>query len=352
MRPSAHPLIRSFALIGLFFVTACGRGDKGETAVPAIVGAKTAVAEVRPFAQTVTPIGVVDARPGTFAALGAPGPTRVAKVFVTAGQRVDKGTPLIEFERGPFEAAAKGAESALAAAQNARERALRLTAAGVAPRKELDQANAELAQAETNAVNARRTLELATLTAPMAGVVTRMSAVVGAPIDANQALVEVADPSSLDVVFNLSPADAALVHPGQAVTLATGEGAQGEPVGTGAVSGVGLAIDSVSRSVAVRASLTRPARALRIGETVFGRIAVATHPRAVVVPAEALVPEGEGFKVFVVDSARVARARKVKVGSRGEGVVEITEGLSGGETVVTYGAFGIEDSAKIAPPGP
>ena len=70
------------------------------------------------------------------------------------------------------------------------------------------------------------------------------------------------------------------------------------------------------------------------------------------VPLESLVPEGDGFKVFVVDSAGIAHGRPVTVGARTETLAEITAGLSGGETVVTYGAFGVEDSAKIVPARP
>ena len=50
-------------------------------------------------------------------------------------------------------------------------------------------------------------------------------------------------------------------------------------------------------------------RALRIGETVHGEVAVATQPDAVVVPVEALVPEGDGFKVFVVDAEGIAHGK-------------------------------------------
>ena len=44
--------------------------------------------------------------------------------------------------------------------------------------------------------------------------------------------------------------------------------------------------------------------------------------------------------------------RPVTVGARKDGVAEITNGLSGGETVVTYGAYGVEDGAKIVPKKP
>jgi hypothetical protein len=88
---------------------------------------------------------------------------------------------------------------------------------------------------------------------------------------------------------------------------------------------------------------------LRIGETVFGRIVVGTRPNAVTVPIEALVPEGEGFEVFVVDAARIAHATPVAVGARTSQLAEITSGLAGGETVVTYGAYGVADSATVVP---
>ena len=64
-------------------------------------------------------------------------------------------------------------------------------------------------------------------------------------------------------------------------------------------------------------------------------------------PSEALVPEEDGYKVFVVDARGTAVAREVKIGGRTATKVEITEGLAGGETVVTKGAFGVEDSATV-----
>jgi multidrug efflux system membrane fusion protein len=67
------------------------------------------------------------------------------------------------------------------------------------------------------------------------------------------------------------------------------------------------------------------------------------------VPLEALVPDGEDFKVYVVDAAGTAHERKVSVGGRTDKVAEITEGLNGDEHVVTYGAYGISDSAKVVP---
>jgi RND family efflux transporter MFP subunit len=322
----------------------------GEERAPSpVVNAHTAVATIQPFSEVVTALGVVAPRPGHYAELAAPAPTRVLHVFVAAGDAVAEGAPLVEFDRAVFDAAAGSADAALVVAEHANERAQRLAAAGIIARKDVDQAAADLAQAKNTDIVARRAQELSTLRAPLAGVVTHISAVLGATVDPSQSLVGVADPNALDVVLSLSPADGARVSTGDPVTVTAGQSAAGEPLGTGVVTAVGVALDSNTRTLAVRAHLARPARAIRIGETVFGGITVSVRRRAVTVPVEALVPEGDGLKVFVVEKGGLARAQAVTVGGRTETVAEITQGLTGGETIVTQGAFGVEDSARVVP---
>jgi membrane fusion protein (multidrug efflux system) len=325
----------------------CRKPGEADAAASHTVGVRTAVAVARAVPQSVSAIGTVTPRPGRFAELSAPAPTRVAAIDVAPGQRVARGNVLVEFERAPFEAAARSAQAALVVAQAAHDRAVRLAEAGVVPRRDVDQSAAELAQAQSSSVTARRALELATLRAPLAGVVTRMTAVLGQPVDASQVLVEVVDPDALDIVFALSPDAAARVKVGAEVSMTAGEYAHGTPLGRGVVTGVAAALDSVSRAVQVRARLANPTRPLRIGETVVGLITTGVHEHAVAIPAESVVPDGDGFKVFVVDQHGLARARVVTVGARADSLVEIMTGLTAGETVVTYGAYGMEDSVKV-----
>src|SRR5256885_5835424 len=138
-----------------------------------------------------------------------------------------------------------------------------------------------------------------------------MPAVLGASVDPSQPLVEVADPAALDIVFNVTPPEAGAMHGGDSVTVKAGEGAGGESLGAGMVTTVGAAVDSVSRAVPVRARIARPARPLRIGESVFGRIVTAVHARAVTLPIEALVPAGGGCPVFVFASGSVDQTQPV-----------------------------------------
>jgi membrane fusion protein (multidrug efflux system) len=332
----------------------CKKKAAADEAAKPVVTAKTAVASVEPFTHTTSAIGIVVVRPGHHAALSAPSPTRVAKVYISQGQRVGAGQPLVEFDQAQFAAAASAAQAALRTAEQNYERAQRLANEGIVPRKDAQMAASDLARTRNDYVMAERALRLSVLRSPVSGVVTRMTAVLGAPADAAQVLVEIADPSAFDVALSLGPTEAGAVHPGSRVTLSAGEKAGGEALGTGHVASVSAALDTASRAVPIRVNVTSPTRALRLGESVYGIIAVETRPNAVVIPVEALVPgDGPGsYKVFVVDKTGTVHARDVKLGGRMETKVEILEGLHGGETIVTQGAYGLADSATVAPPLP
>lgn len=349
-RSSTRAVLGSAVVIGTL---ACRVGDEGSGASearPAVV-ASTGVARVEPFTRVLPAIGTVVPRPGRYAALGAPAATRVASVHVAPGARVAAGQPLVEFEQQGFVASASAAEAALTAAERNYERARRLAGEGIVPRKDVEVAAADLASARTTALAARRARQLSILRSPVTGVVTRMTAVLGQSVDAGQVLVEVADPAAFDVVLALSPTEAADVQVGDSVSISAGERRGGAAIGRGVVASVGAALDTASRSVAARVVLTSGRRALRMGEAVYAEIAVETHPAAVVVPASAVVPEGGAYRVFVVNAQGVASARPVTLGGRTDDRVEILTGLRGGERVVTQGAFGVQDSARVVRPG-
>jgi len=146
---------RVLALTLMTFATAC-RKDSAESDTQALVQVKTATVAIAPFADIISSIGTVSARAGHIASLSPPAPARIATVYVSQGQKVAAGTPLVAFEQAPFVAAAQSAEAGLTAAERSYERARRLADAGIIPRKDADQAATELAQARAAATTARR----------------------------------------------------------------------------------------------------------------------------------------------------------------------------------------------------
>jgi RND family efflux transporter MFP subunit len=337
-------------LIAALVLTAAAcakKADDSTEKTKAVVSAQVAPVAARHFTETVDAVGAVTARPGHIATMAAPSPTRVSKLYVSFGAHVKAGDPLVEFEQPAFDAAANGADATLAAAEKAQARTQRLADAGVIPRKDAEAATADLGAARLNAVNAKRARELSTLRSPIDGVVTRLNAVLGASADPTQVMVEVADPSAVDAILVLSPADASRAKVGDLVELQAGAAASGNAIARGRVADISAAVDTASRGVPARIEITSGAGSVRIGQTLFGRIAVAEHDKAIMVPLEALVPTGEGFKVFVVDEKGIAQSRPVKIGGRTDHGAWITDGLKTGENIVTQGAYGVDDSAKV-----
>jgi membrane fusion protein (multidrug efflux system) len=80
----------------------------------------------------------------------------------------------------------------------------------------------------------------------------------------------------------------------------------------------------------------------------FGRVRVVYDQRAdvLVVPRAALVGDDKDASVFVVEND-VAKRRKVRVGYADGGRVEITDGLTDGDRVVTLGQAALRDGAKV-----
>jgi membrane fusion protein (multidrug efflux system) len=261
------------------------------------------------------------------------------------GDHVAAGDPLVQLDSSVWTAKRKEAQTALATAKAAFERAKKLLSEGISPQKDVETAEAELATARAHLEEARRAERLGTLRSPLNGVVVVMSAALSQPVDAAQTLVEVVDPLGLEILFHLSAHDAGRIVPGAEVELSSPDGAQS--LGTGTIKAVSAAVDTTTGTVDVRATIDAPGRPLIAHEAVSGRIVVEAHPDAVVLPAEALVPEGNATQVFIVDPEGVAHARTVTVGSRGVEGAEILSGIQPGDVVVTEGAYGVTDGAKI-----
>lgn len=329
------------------FSFACkGESEKSAAAHPEVT-AEISEVRVEPYTESVGAIGTVVGRPGGTARLSSPIQSRISAVRVVPGQTVGRGAVLVTLDQTAFVAATRSAEAALASAQKNYERTKRLVDEGISPRKDLEQATADLAKARADASTASRSQQLSVLRSPISGIVTSVSATLGGSADPSQPLVEISDPSLLDIVFNVTPELASRITPGSKVTLSSGQTGGGEALGVATVLDVSGAVDTLSHAVSVRAHAPTTRLPLRISQTVFGQIAIAVHPNAIVVPAQALVPEGDGFKVFVVDRNMIAHSRAVTVGGKNDVTAEILTGLKAGEKVVTAGAYGVDDSAKI-----
>ena len=109
-------------------------------------------------------------------------------------------------------------------------------------------------------------------------------------------------------------------------------------VASGTLSWISTAVDEKTRTVKVRAEVENTAGWLRAHTFGAGRITIRETPKAAAIPHEAIHWEGCCYIVFVRLTDDIFQVRKVKVGSKNGPFTEILIGLLPGEVVATAGS--------------
>ena len=321
--------------------------------------------EQRPGGEGVTVVGELQADQARYAEVGAPVSARVVRLLAVPGQTVRAGQVLAEaqsVEMGRVRAEHDAAEARVTLARSALDRK-RALSDRIVPRREVQEAEADLAaaQAELRAAGAALQALGASATrggdasrlplvAPIGGTVIERSIALGQMIDPEHVAFRIGDLRSLWLVAHAFERDAVRVVPGAParVTLAAYPG----QVFGGRVAYVGRQVEAASRTIPVRVELANPQGLLRPGMSASAWLQVATAGENVVtVPVAAVQRVREQWVVFIPKSERAFDIRTVGRGRDLQGEVEILTGLRPGETVVVEGAFLLKAEAEKAEGG-
>ena len=200
-----------------------------------------------------------------------------------------------------------------------------------AKRRELE----ERASASGHALTAN----LLPVLSPLDGVVTRRTGVVGETVAALTPLYEVGDPTKVYVYLDVRQEDMGRVAVGQGLTFKL-EGGADLPSVDGTIDWISPTVDEKTRTVRVRGRVPNPGGVLRGGAFGGGEITVEPLRAGLVVPREAVQWEGCKYVVFVKVTADGTTyfPRKVTLGPRVDGYVEVLDGLDPGEEIAVAGS--------------
>ena len=341
----AAPADRAVASQG----AAGGAGKGGGAAANGPVSVEVVKVGFVPLPQTIAAVGSL--RSDESVTLRPEVAGRIASINFTEGQRVTKGATLVRLDPAVNEAEVQQARANLQLAQSKYDRAVDLAKRNFISSQAKDEAENNLRVAQAAVQLAEAKLAKMDLRAPFSGIIGLRVVSVGDYVKEGADMVNLEAIDPLKVDFRVPEIYLGDVQVGQAlnVSLDALPNRQFE----GKVLAVNPLVDSAGRSIVIRAVVRNADTQLRPG--MFARVALITREakNALVIPEQAVVPQGEDQFVFKVVDGKAQRV-KVEVGLRRDSKVEVVKGLQADDVVVTAGQLKLRDGVRVAvvaPPG-
>lgn len=335
-------------------MAACGGSEEGSAEAatvsdgparggpPPVVVATTPV-ETGDIARSVSVSGVVE--PLRTISVSSQLAGTLLEIPVETGDRVSAGQLLARIDAREIQAQLRAAEASLELARTATERSRRLRERQVITQAELDAEVAGLAAAEAQVDQLQTRVSYATIQSPIRGTVTNRTVETGDVVGNQTPLFTLADLSVLVVRVGVSELDVVNVRAGETVGISLDAFPDREF--TGQVRRIFPSADPQTRLVPVEVALDRNALELaRPGFLARATFAVGALTDVLLIPASALTSGTGNPSVFVVEDG-VARRRTVRTGLSSQGMVQVLEGVSAGETLVTRGVSNLRDGAAV-----
>jgi RND family efflux transporter MFP subunit len=306
-----------------------------------MVGRAVAVSTVAPVRGTAVEIVY---------ATGAVQPVRWAKVTSLIRQRiiefcdcegrqVKRGDVLARLDDKEIRAQLHELRAREEFAKSEVARTTELIARGATTTQAHERAMAELRQVQGLLTVLSERVDQYTITSPIDGEVLRKDGRVGEIVEAGTILFRVGVPKPLEVEAEVNEEDIPRVSVGQLVLFRT-DAFPGRRI-EGKVREITPMGDPVAKTYRIRIDLPDDTP-LRIGMSVEANVVTREKENALLVPADAL----QSSHVFVA-ADEVARRREVKIGIRGTRMIEILDGLTEKDRVISPVTAAIADGRRV-----
>ncbi len=327
---------------------ASGKSAKGVTP-PRVAGVEVAQVVAMPLRDDAQAVGSLRARQSVMLRPELVG--RITALHFKDGGTVRKGQVLVQFDDLLQQADVQQMQAQLAIAQANYNRTQELVAANFMAKQTLDTSAAALQVAQAQLVLAQARLSRMAVRSPLDGTAGIRLVNVGDYVKDGTDLVALEDTRQMMVDFRLPERLGGKLRTGQNVEVVL-DAVPGRTFNA-VVEAIDPLLDANGRSIGVRAVLPQAAKAsdkqpLRSG--MFARVTTvfSVNDAALVVPEEAIVPQGNRQLVYKLvkpepgaqlpsDTLWVSQRQEVTLGVRSQGKVEIVQGLRLGDTVVVAG---------------
>ncbi|TMA95209.1 MAG: efflux RND transporter periplasmic adaptor subunit [Deltaproteobacteria bacterium] len=321
--------------------------DKAESSQEAVAPVTVAPVEKGAVAEEITVYGTIVPAAGAVQAITVPFESRVRRLFVTEGQQVSGGDPLLEIEPSPeTHLQVEQTRNEVEAAKKALEYTQQRFELKLATNDQLLQTKQALEQAQAKLESMRRrgSENPRTIHADVASLISKLAVQEGAIVPAGNTMIERVGQNHLEARLGIEPEDSDRIKPGQEVALAR-VNAPGTKTVLGRIRKVSRAADTTTRLVQIFADLPSASRFL-LGEYILGKVSIASID-GLIVPRSAVLPAEDHYVLFTIKDGH-AQEHAVRVGLENEKYVQvIAKDLQPGEPVVTLGNYELKDGMDV-----
>jgi len=320
------------AVVGISKMTPPDRTTEPTEAPPVNVKVVEVIPE-KDFADTFILPAIVE--PNRVVTLSAEVDGRIERIGPEEGDPVKAGDLLIELNDELIRPQVDRIAAQVRRDEIEFERMEALVQENATSRQDLDNATTGLAASKAQLAEARARLKRTKIHTTLTGILNDVPVEEGEFVSVGTPVAEVVDMAVAKVVVDVPEQDIAFFAVGQkAEVLFQVKGRQRCTQGT--ITYINELANQQTRSTAMEVTLDNQARTLRSGQIVRVRLTRRTLDEAILIPLLAVIPQEEGYAVYVVADS-VAERRRVELGLIKGDRVYITDGLKPGETLIVDG---------------
>ncbi|UCD51338.1 MAG: efflux RND transporter periplasmic adaptor subunit [Phycisphaerales bacterium] len=301
------------------------------------------VVSERDFADSFVLPAVIE--PNQVVTISAEVAARVELIGPGEGDPVNAGDLLIELNDELIRPQFDRAEAQVGRDQIEFERMASLFNENATSRQDLDNATTSLAASQAQLAEVRARLERTEIHTPLTGVLNDLRVEEGEYVGDGTPVAEIVDMAVVKVVVDVPERDVAFFAVGQAAEVVL-ENKGRERAAQGTITYINALANPETRSTAMEITLDNRDRLLRSGQIVRVRLTRRTLNDAILIPLLAVIPQEEGYSVYVVEDS-LAEQRAVVLGIIRGDRVQIVQGLSAGETLIIDGHRLVAPDQKV-----
>lgn len=302
---------------------------------------------------TLRAIGTLEAAQGVVITADLPG--RVSKLYFDGGERISKGSLLLEQETSTEDAQLAAADSDLDLAQSNLDRVARLYRSRVVSRAEFDSAQSQASAAQAQVENLTANLTKKRITAPFDGRLGLRLVDIGQDLSQGVAIVSLQALDPMRVNFSMPQKALADIKDGLEVRVTSN--AVPDRIFEGNITAINTEIDAQTRTVRAQATLNVKADdgseipTLLPGMFANVEVVLPDVKEVLMIPISAVNFATYGDSVFVLENNEndqlSARQQFVQLGERRGDFVEVSKGLEEGQTLANDGVFKLRNGATV-----